>query len=190
MAVIMQDLGEQPKTMNKLKERIDHLVDDWATHSASFRRTGFWGAFGGAGGIFLARDTGRLLLARRSYQVLQPGTWGTIDHGEGPEDAVMRETQEELGVQVKPEDFHLCYVFRDDRSRFVYYNYTVLVPQEFEPQLNWEVSDHAWIEFAQWPEPLHFGMQAWLQDARGESMLRNLVEQIVDASNQRHSRLR
>jgi len=173
--------------MSKLKDRIIHLVDDWETHSESFQRTGFWGAFGGAGALFLARNTGRLLLTRRSSRVLQPGTWGTVggalDHGEGPEDAVIRETREELGLQIQHEDLHLCYTFRDARTQFVYYNYTALIPEECELVLNWEVSEHAWVDFGQWPEPLHFGMQHWLQDLHGESALRALVQQMVDGDN-------
>jgi 8-oxo-dGTP pyrophosphatase MutT (NUDIX family) len=169
--------------MSKLKDRIVHLVDDWETHSESFQRTGFWGAFGGAGGVFLAQGSGRLLLTRRSLRVLQPGTWGTVggalDHGESPEEAVIRETREELGIQVQHEDLQLCYTFRDEKTRFVYYNYAVLVPEEFEPALNWEVSEHAWIEFGQWPDPLHFGMQAWLRDTHGERRLRTLVQRFV-----------
>ena len=169
--------------MSKLTDRIVHLVDDWETHSENFRRTGFWGTFGGAGAIFLARDTGRLLLTRRSPRVLQPGTWGTVggalDHNEGPAEAVIRETREELGVHVQHEDLHLCYVFRDARTQFVYHNYAVLVPAEFEPELNWEVSEHTWVEFGAWPDPLHFGMQAWLGDTHGHSTLRSLIEQIV-----------
>jgi len=175
--------------MSKLKDRIVHLVDDWETHSESFRRTGFWGAFGGAGGIFLARDTGRLLLTRRSSRVLQPGTWGTVggalDHGEGPEEAVIRETREELGFQVHSDDLHLCYTFRDEKTKFMYYNYAVFLPEELEPEPNWEVAEHAWVEFGQWPDPLHFGMQAWLQDPEGEQLLRTLVERNGVSSRRR-----
>ena len=54
--------------MSKVKEQIVHFVDDW-THADALARTGFWGAYGGAGSIFLACDTGRLLLARRSHHV-------------------------------------------------------------------------------------------------------------------------
>jgi hypothetical protein len=80
---------------------------------------------------------------------------------------------------VQHEDLQLCYTFRDEKTRFVYYNYAVLVPEEFEPALNWEVSEHAWIEFGQWPDPLHFGMQAWLRDTHGERRLRTLVQRFV-----------
>ena len=176
----MQDQEGKRKSMSKLTDRISHLVDDWETHAASFRRTGFWGAFGGAGAIFLARTTGRLLLARRSSRVLQPGTWGTVggalDHGESPEEAVIRETREELGIQVQPEDLRLCYTFRDEKTQFIYYNYTALLAEEFEPVLNWEVSDYAWVEFGRWPEPLHFGMQMWLQNPHGKLALQALIQ--------------
>lgn len=182
----MQDWKEKRKSMSKLKDRIVHLVDDWETHSASFHRTGFWGAFGGAGGIFLACDTGRLLLTRRSHRVLQPGTWGTVggalDHGESPEEAVIRETREELGIHPQHEDLHLCYIFRDERTQFTYHNFAVIVPEEFQPELNWEASEHAWVEFGSWPEPLHFGMLHWLQDPHGEHMLRTLTQRFIKKS--------
>ncbi len=165
--------------MSKLKDLANHLIDDWATHSSAFARTGFWGAYGGAGGIAVARNTGRLLLAQRSLKVLQPGTWGTIggaiDPGEQPEDAVLREIREELGFHATVDDLHLCYIFRDERTSFTYHNYIVLVDDEFQPISNWEVSDHTWIEFGQWPSPLHFGMEAWLRDVEGELTLREVV---------------
>jgi 8-oxo-dGTP pyrophosphatase MutT (NUDIX family) len=173
--------------MSKIKDRVTHLIDDWTTHSSAFARTGFWGAYGGAGGIALARSTGRLLLAQRSRQVLQPGTWGTvggaIDPGEQPKDAVLREIREELGFHATEADLHLCYVFRDGRTSFTYHNYIVLVDEEFLPTMNWEVSEHAWIEFGQWPSPLHFGMEAWLQDSTGISMLRAIMQQYREAND-------
>lgn len=178
--------------MSKLKDRIGHLVDDWDTHAASFRQTGFWGAFGGAGGILLSRDSGRLLLTQRSQRVLQPGTWGTVggalDNGEGPEEAVIRETREELGLHIQHEDLRLCYVFRDMRTQFRYFNYAVLVPEEVTPESNWEISEHAWIEHGQWPDPLHFGMQAWLRDQHGSQALRSLVRQVIEESAKRRGR--
>ena len=165
--------------MSKRTNRVRHLIDDWTTHSGAFARTGFWGAYGGAGGIPLARNTGRLLLAQRSHQVLQPGTWGTIggaiDPGENPEDAVLREVGEELGFYAAEADLHLCYIFRDARTSFTYHNYVVLVEKEFQPTMNWEVSEHVWVAFGQWPSPLHFGMEAWLRDIEGELTLRELV---------------
>jgi hypothetical protein len=95
--------------MSKLKDHIVHLVDDWETHSESFKRTGFWGTFGGAGAIFLAQNTGRLLLTRRSHRVLQPGTWGTVgtlDHGGSPARRVVE--REELRARAARTTSLLC----------------------------------------------------------------------------------
>ena len=167
-----------------LKDRLHHAVDDWSQHIEAYARTGFWGVNGGAGGILLARQTGRLLLAQRSHRVLQPGTWGTIggalDQGENPAMAVVREVEEEIGFRVQHEDLHLCYVFRDQRSGFTYYNYSVLIDEEQQPTPNWEVSNHAWIEFGAWPDPLHFGMRAWLQDRQGVETLQALVQHVIE----------
>ncbi|MGE0826317.1 MAG: NUDIX hydrolase [Candidatus Binatia bacterium] len=172
--------------MTKLKDRVGHVGDNWATHAEAFARTGFWGVRGGAGGICLARNTGRLLLAQRSHKVLQPGTWGTIggaiDHGETPEETLVREVQEELGVQLRETDLHLCYIYRHKRSSFTYHNYTVLVDEEFLPAPNWEVAEHAWLEFGEWPSPLHFGMKAWLEDSHGERTLRELIHRVIRRS--------
>ncbi len=101
----------------------------------------------------------------------------------------MREVREELGIHVNATDLHLCYVFRDTKSHFMYYNYTVLVAEEFQPVPNWEVSEHAWVEFDRWPDPLHFGMQAWLQDPYGEWTLRTLVQQTANENTGRTYRI-
>jgi 8-oxo-dGTP pyrophosphatase MutT (NUDIX family) len=174
--------------VSKLKDRLEQILNE-PHHASAFARTGFWGAYGGAGAIFLARTSGRVLLARRSRYVLQPGTWGTIggavDYGENPEDTVVREAREELGVRVDAADLRLCYTFRAANSVFVYYNYTVLVGEEFSPRPNWEVADHAWVEHGRWPDPLHFGMEAWLRDPQGGQALHTLVQKIMRATAER-----
>jgi 8-oxo-dGTP diphosphatase len=53
----------------------------------------------------LPRD-GRLLVIRRSAHVIAPGAWcfpgGAIESGETPQQAVVREMQEEVGLAVRP----------------------------------------------------------------------------------------
>ena len=127
---------------------------------------GHWGTEA-AGCIFIAKDTGRILLAHRSDQVdYEPHTWGTwggkIDSGETPAMAVNREVEEETGFDGMYK-IHPLYVYRD--GGFEYHNYMVLVPFEFKPQLNWENDNSKWVEYGQWPKPLHYGMEALIQHA-------------------------
>jgi 8-oxo-dGTP pyrophosphatase MutT (NUDIX family)/GH24 family phage-related lysozyme (muramidase) len=125
----------------------------------------YWGSEA-AGCIFIARDTGRILLAHRSNQVdYEPETWGTwggkVDAGETPKDAVEREVEEETGFTGRYK-IHPLYVYRD--GEFSYHNYLVIVPFEFAPQLNWENEGSVWVEYGQWPEPLHFGMEELIKN--------------------------
>lgn len=118
----------------------------------------YWGDEA-AGCIFVAKDTGRILLAQRGEEAEEPGTWGTwggkMDGNETPKEAVKREVEEETGydgiTKITP-----LYVFRD--GTFKYHNFLVLVPFEFTPQLNWENESSVWVEYGKWPEPTHFGL--------------------------------
>lgn len=117
----------------------------------------FWGAQG-AGAIFLAADTGRILLQHRSPYVNEPNTWGTIggaiDAGEDPQEAMKREAEEETGyhgeMKVDP-----IFVFKS--GKFQYHNFVVTVPKEFDPKDSWESQGHVWTTIDDLPKPLHFG---------------------------------
>jgi 8-oxo-dGTP pyrophosphatase MutT (NUDIX family) len=125
----------------------------------------FWGNEG-AGALFISKDTGRLLLFLRSSNVNEPGTWnltgGRIDYGESPKDAVTREVEEETGYDGNYK-MSFLYIFR--HRNFKYHNYLVLVPFEFTPQLNWEHDDSKWVEYGDWPSPLHFGLNNLINQA-------------------------
>jgi 8-oxo-dGTP pyrophosphatase MutT (NUDIX family) len=151
------------------------LLENDRDHARALRDTGFWGS-AGAGCIFLARDTNRILLCHRSnlpppYTVEQPGTWGNwggaIDPSEDPADAARREAEEELGYDGDGLELIPLYVFSKETRNggtFRYHNFLAIVDEEFTPVLNWEAQGYRWCEWGQWPQPLHFGLQALFGD--------------------------
>lgn len=122
----------------------------------------FWGD-AGAGCLFVAEDTGRVLFSFRSAEVNEPHTWGVwggaIDGDENPADAAIREAREELGYQ---GSMRLEKVYTYQKDGFKYTTYLAFVPTEFTPELDWETEDFAWIDqsFTAWPTPLHYGLKA------------------------------
>lgn len=150
---------------------------DDAEHGDAMDRTGYWG-WAGAGCLFYARDTGRLLLAKRSTDVNEPGTWGTwggaIDRGERPEDAVRREAGEEAGSDVG--ELIPVWTFQDP-SGFRYHNFLCVVPHEFEPRLTWETDGSEWVRPGDWPTPLHPGLKALVKRRELLDLLRQLRSQ-------------
>lgn len=116
-------------------------------HGAALAETGFWGRQG-AGCLFLARSTGRLLVAHRSWGVLEPDTWGTwggaIDGTETPSAAAQREATQECGYEGQVELVPL--VVFSHPTGFRYHNFLAIVDEEFEPTLNWESQGYAWAE--------------------------------------------
>ena len=55
---------------------------------------------------------------------------------------------------------------------FRYYNFLAIVPEEFEPDLNWENDAARWVEFGDWPAPMHFGLKALLNDPKSVQIMR------------------
>lgn len=148
-------------------------------HAQTLQKTGFWGKQG-AGAIIVAKDTGRILLPHRSYAVLEPNTWGTwggaIDSDEDPATAAKREVEEEAGYTGNAKMIPLA-VFSKDTFR--YHNFLAIVDNEFEPDLNWETQGYEWVEFGDWPSPLHPGLK-WLIANDGnkiESIINSLKEE-------------
>lgn len=132
-------------------------------HAKTTDKTGkFWGN-AGAGGVFYAKSTGRILLAYRSSYVNEPHTWGVwggaIDGKENPTQAVRREIKEETGYQ---GDFQLKEIYVYKNGNFKYHNFLITVEEEFTPKLCWETEDFGWFDSYQIPKPLHFGLKALL----------------------------
>ena len=143
-------------------------------HAQALARTGKWGKRG-AGCLFLASDTGRLLLAKRSGAVLEPHTWGTwggaIDEDEDPAEAVQREVKEEAGYTGQLNLIPV-YAYKDPNSSFRYFNYLAVVPAEFEPRLDHETEGFEWVEPGDWPSPLHPGLAELVRQPKFQKLTR------------------
>lgn len=159
-------------------------MDNFDKHEEALIKTGFWGRQG-AGCVILASQTGRLLVARRSEAVLEPGTWGTwggaIDDGETPLDAVKREVEEELGYNfdtLELPNFIPLYVYKS--NSFAYHNFLMIIKNEFKPDLGWETDDYKWCQYGDWPSPLHFGLTSLLNDTDSVEMIRKSMIQSIN----------
>lgn len=154
----------------KLFELFEGVDDE--NHRDTLNKTGFWGSKG-AGCIFLAKDTGNLLLAHRSESVEQPNTWGTwggaIDSNEDPVEALKREIYEETGFNGHVDIVPL-YVFK--KGTFAYYNYLAIVDKEFKPKLDWENQGYIWCTLDGLPTPLHFGLTGLFNDAKSMQIIK------------------
>lgn len=125
-----------------------------------------------AGILFVCPRTSRMLLCLRSERVNAPFVWsvvgGSIDPGEKPEQAALREAREEVGYQgnvlLLPS---LVYVRPPD---FRYFNFVGLVPSEFRPKLNDEHLKAEWFYPDRPPLPLHRGTALLLDMARDQIM--------------------
>lgn len=156
--------------MWQLRKRLRENDTD---HAEALQQTGFWGQ-AGAGVLFQARETGRILFAHRSDAVEEPNTWGTwggaIDRGEDPKVAAAREAHEETGHAADPRNIIPMYIFKHP-SGFQYFNFLVLVDAEFQPRLNWESQGAEWFDYREWPKPLHPGTANLLNDQKSLSIM-------------------
>lgn len=137
-------------------------------------RTGYWGRRA-AGVMFLAASTGRIGLALRSGQVLQPFTYGVvggaINPRENPKVAAAREVEEELGITLDPLTLIPLDVFKD--KGFQYLTFLAVVPEEFTPPfLNWESSSFDWFALDTLPRNPHPGLASTLAKSKVQAQLR------------------
>jgi|FAXJ01.1.fsa_nt_gi putative nucleotidyltransferase with HDIG domain len=157
------------------------LSQEASTDQPSVQKKYYDDGYGAAGCIFVAKDTGRILLAHRNAEedphqgyVNEPDEWATwggkTEHGESAKDAVVREVEEETGYD---GEYKLAFLwtYEDKDKVFRYHNFLAIVQTEFLPQRTWENDRGKWVEWGEWPHPMHFGLKALLQHA-GEKIHR------------------
>lgn len=151
-------------------------------HKAVRDETGYWGK-AGAGSIIMSKKTGRVLLSYRSKHVEEPHTWGTwggaIDIKENPLEAAKRETMEETGLRGTVQMVPLS-VYQDKEAGFRFYNYLMLVENEFKPRLDWETERAEWFTLGQWPSPLHFGLKSLLGDPKNIAIIKSAIPKVQE----------
>ena len=109
-----------------------------------------------AGILFITGN--KVLLVRRSGEGDYAGDWafpgGKVEDGETPEDAAIRECNEELGAC--PEGARVLFA-RRQKDGVDYTTFLQRVTKPFTPALNDEHEGFMWAEIDEWPSPLHPG---------------------------------
>ena len=89
--------------------------------------------------LHVFNNTGEIFLQKRpEWKDIQPGKWDTavgghIDYGETPEDALLREVREELGITTFTPQWLGMYVFESQRERELVYVYQTVYDGEIRP---------------------------------------------------------
>lgn len=118
------------------------------------------------GCLCLSQD-GKILLQKRGRKVRdEQGKWdiggGSVDFGERPEEAIVREMKEELGIKLKDLKFlGVETMFRTDhhgqRTHWISFEYSGIVtnPQGLKIEEDGKIEEFAWFTKDNLPEPLH-----------------------------------
>lgn len=119
----------------------------------------------GAGGVFLAINSGRILMnlrtkKRRGESQHEWGIFGgKIEKTENLKEGLLREIEEEIGfipsiIKFYPLD-QSFEISKNKDKEFNYYTFLFLVENEFIPNLNHESLGYCWIDIGKWPKPIH-----------------------------------
>lgn len=135
-----------------------------------------------SGCILLSENTKRILLQLRQPDRKNKTYWGfwgggSID-GELPVQTIERELFEELGFLPEITKFYPIHKMVSNDDSFEYDTFLATVPTEFTPNVNHESLGYAWVDWDQYPAPLHPGAKLVLQNPRIMSKIRTIVEQI------------
>jgi 8-oxo-dGTP pyrophosphatase MutT (NUDIX family) len=121
-----------------------------------------------SGCIFLAVDTGRIILQLRSDTGSYSNMWGFFggkaNGRERPFETLLREVKEEIGFIPNINKVYPLSRYVSKDQNFEYQSFLVTVYSEFIPKLNKESSGYCWVSFNKWPKPLHPGVKSQLNN--------------------------
>lgn len=140
----------------------------------------------GAGIIPICKNTGRILMQKRSADIVFPNTWATFggkgEKGETHEETAIREFKEESGY--KGDFSNIKKVYSHEKNNFIFHNYLALFNTEFKPTTINKVTDagHIEIQDAKWVtldelekmDSLHYGIKALLKNKK------NTIKNYID----------
>lgn len=134
-----------------------------------------------SGALFYALNTKRFLFLHR-VQGRTGNLWGLVggtnEKAETPWEGLKREIFEEIGtVEIKKTMPLETFVSND--TNFLFHTYLCVVEQEFLPTLNNEHDGYAWVNFGQWPKPLHNGLKNTLNNKTNQRKLET-VFRVID----------
>lgn len=127
----------------------------------------------GAWAVIYCSATGKFLMGKRSSKVNNGGHWnffgGRVDDGERPREALVRELDEETGLNLKTRHLTKLHTATrrlrsSDAERDMHY-YVIKADREFSPRLNREHSDYGWFSAKQLPS--RFNQPTWIAIKKG-----------------------
>jgi 8-oxo-dGTP pyrophosphatase MutT (NUDIX family) len=115
--------------------------------------------------FIMATDTRRFLAQCRAskYEIDMRSKWGLFggeaeDH-DTPEQALVREVEEETGLLIKNESYLVKIAEQETPAGSLSSLFLVCVQHEFAPILCDESAGYKWTTLDDWPQPGHFMMQ-------------------------------
>lgn len=141
----------------------------------------------GAGIMFITPDDEALFLLR-SPDANHPNEWdlpgGKAEDDETPEETAKRETGEEVGSHPYGELEKLADTASEDDSgtNVDFITYRMFIRHKFKPKLDAEEhTSFVWRKLDNTPEPLHPGVRAVVDSARGVKVAKDKAIEVVDS---------
>lgn len=132
-----------------------------------------------SGGIFVSKETKRFLFLLRNKE----NVWGFVGGQKEPSDqtpyeALLREITEEIATSPKIEKTVPLELYTSNDGSFFYHTYVLIVEKEFLPKLNGEHCGYAWVDYGNWPKPLHLAVKTSLNNKANKNKLEVILDLI------------